>query len=225
MQTDLSAARTALDGSFAWIEGGGGRLNYSYVDNVVDALILAAAQHTVSGHRFIINDGVLSFREFLAPLLGDRARDLPSFTEQELDELRARRVPGVRDFVAALANRQLLDLVNRTPLLAASKRILRRSFRRSYGYLSRLRDNASSQSRTRSQEATTSGLPPDWLADIFGPLKIEYSSERARTVLGWQPLVSFEEGCRLSIEWLEFLGLYSAAAAGARDEEASEHCA
>src|SRR5262249_32757647 len=63
--------RAALQRGFCWIEDGRGLLNYTYVENVVDALILAAACTEAHGERFLINDGACRFRDFLAPIIGD----------------------------------------------------------------------------------------------------------------------------------------------------------
>lgn len=44
--------------------GGRGRLNYVYIDNLVDALMLAAQDDRAPGEAFIVNDGDTTWREF-----------------------------------------------------------------------------------------------------------------------------------------------------------------
>jgi nucleoside-diphosphate-sugar epimerase len=48
--------------------GGRGRLNYVYIDNLVDALLLAAADDRALGEAFIVNDGDTTWREFYGAL-------------------------------------------------------------------------------------------------------------------------------------------------------------
>ncbi len=44
--------------------GGRGRLNYVYIDNLVDAILLAAEDDRALGEAFIVNDGASTWREY-----------------------------------------------------------------------------------------------------------------------------------------------------------------
>src|SRR5205823_2530093 len=77
----------ARQGAFCWVEGGRGTANYCYVDNLVDAIMRAAASVPAHGRRMIVNDGTCSWRDFLRPLLGPWADRLPSYTRAELRQL------------------------------------------------------------------------------------------------------------------------------------------
>src|SRR5262249_53551737 len=79
MPVEMARART-----FCWIDDGQGIANYTYVDNVVDATLLAARCPLASGKRFIISDGFCSWREFLTPLLGPLADGLVSYSTKQL---------------------------------------------------------------------------------------------------------------------------------------------
>ena len=74
----------ARKGAFCWVSDGRGIANYSYVDNVVDAIVLAATSERAHGERFLINDGWCTWQEFLAPLLGPLANGLPSLEPRAL---------------------------------------------------------------------------------------------------------------------------------------------
>jgi nucleoside-diphosphate-sugar epimerase/predicted dehydrogenase len=211
-------ARAAHGGYFAWIEDGKGKLNYSFVDNVVDALVLAASRSDINGRRFIISDGVCTVREFLTPILGDRAASLPSFTREELESRQASRRPGIRSFVAALANREMLELVNRTPALALPKRILRHCLGETYEHVKRL---CIERPGTVGQQTPAHADPPVWLAEIFGAFHSEYCSDRARKELRWEPLVPLHIGEQLSTEWLTFLDIGPCRSEGIRVREES----
>jgi len=48
------------------IGGGRGLLNYVYIDNLVDAILLAAEDERAVGEAFIVNDGATTWREYFA---------------------------------------------------------------------------------------------------------------------------------------------------------------
>ena len=200
-------ARAAREGGFSWIEEGRGKLNYVYVDNLIDALLLAAQNPKAHGERFIINDGVTTFRKFLAPLLERYAETLPSFTRRQLVEIERSGRPGFRDLLRALTSEEMMAVINGLPVLAVPKRFMAVRLATFYRRL---------QHKRRTLQAPVSASvsahpicrPPVWLADIFGPSEIEYSSAKARDVLGWSSRVTLEEGTRASIEWLRYVDLF-----------------
>ncbi len=48
------------------IAGGRGTFNYVYIDNLVDAIVLVAADDRALGDAFIVNDGTTTWREFFS---------------------------------------------------------------------------------------------------------------------------------------------------------------
>jgi nucleoside-diphosphate-sugar epimerase/predicted dehydrogenase len=196
-------ARLARDRQFCWIEGGRGKLNYTYADNLVDALLLAAQNTQAHQERFIINDGAATFREFLTPILGKLAEGLPSMTRSDLLDMQRRRRGTLRELAHAMASDDVMQVVNRMPLLAAPKRLLENYLPWLYAVLQRQRVGF----KTERGPLSAPCEPPDWLADIFGPIEGEYSSAKAQRVLGWRPAVTLEEGISASIAWLTYVGL------------------
>ncbi|HEY6293287.1 MAG TPA: NAD-dependent epimerase/dehydratase family protein [Terriglobia bacterium] len=66
-------------GKVRLIAGGRGSFNYVYIDNLVDAILLAAADDRALGQAFIVNDGATSWREFFSAYARLAGRDkLPS---------------------------------------------------------------------------------------------------------------------------------------------------
>jgi nucleoside-diphosphate-sugar epimerase/predicted dehydrogenase len=198
-------ARAVREGGFCWIEHGRGKLNYVYVDNLVDALLLAAQIPKAHGERFIINDGVTTVRKFLTPLLDGYAETLPSLTRRQLVDIECSGQPGFRDFLRALTNDEMMTVINGVPALAVAKRFAARRLAPSYQRL---------KLKRQALHAVAASAPPilrpsSWLADIFGPIEIEFSSAKARDVLGWSPRVTLEEGIQASIEWLRYVGLWA----------------
>ncbi len=51
-------------GKMLLFNGGNGLLNYVYIDNLVDAIFLAAEDDRALGEAFIVNDGATTWREF-----------------------------------------------------------------------------------------------------------------------------------------------------------------
>lgn len=200
-------ARAVREGRFCWIEDGRGKLNYVYVDNLVDALLLAAQNPKAHGERFIINDGVTTFRKFLTPLLHGYTDTLPSLTRRQLVDMEHSDRPGFRNLLRALTSDEMMAVFNGMTVLAVPKRFVARRLAPFYQRL---------KLKRRALQAPGSASPivrpPFWLADIFGPIEIEFSSAKARDVLGWSPRVTLEEGIQASIEWLRYVGLYTPAA-------------
>src|SRR5712692_4010926 len=55
-------------GKMRLFNGGRGLLNYVYIDNLVDAILLAAQDDRAPGEAFIVNDGAVTWREFFGAL-------------------------------------------------------------------------------------------------------------------------------------------------------------
>jgi len=53
-------------GRMRLIAGGHGAFNYVYIDNLVDAILLAAQDDRALGQAFIVNDGATTWREFFS---------------------------------------------------------------------------------------------------------------------------------------------------------------
>jgi nucleoside-diphosphate-sugar epimerase len=67
-------------GKFFLIEEGQGLLNYVYIDNLVDAVVLALREEAAAGEAFIVNDGAVTWCEFFMAYarMAGIAKRLPS---------------------------------------------------------------------------------------------------------------------------------------------------
>jgi hypothetical protein len=45
--------------------------------------------------------------------------------------------------------------------------------------------------------------PPIWFSDLFGPAQTRFSAARARSVLGWSPIVNLADAQDITKRWLE----------------------
>jgi nucleoside-diphosphate-sugar epimerase len=198
--------RAARAGQFAWIEEGLGNFNYTFVDNFVDALLLAAQATCAHGQRFIISDGMCRIREFLTPILGCWGEGLTSCTRQELADRDAAQRPTFRELLRAMMNPEVREMCRRLPIVAAAKTFADTHFENTYARLRATFDATAPAPIERHQRIAN---VPLWLADIFGPMTLECSSDKAKELLGWTPRVTLEEGQRVSVAWLRELGLYA----------------
>jgi nucleoside-diphosphate-sugar epimerase len=197
-------ARMARDGGFCWIEDGRGLVNYTFVENLVDAMLLAAVCPEAHGKRFIINDGVCTWKEFLTPLLAPWMDSLPSYTREELNALERASRPKWRDLLRAMATDEAMAVINRMPVLGAPKRFIATRWPALYERLQRSRRKQATAAVVACPEKK-SGMPPVWLADLFGPTATVFSSEKACEVLRWKPLVTLEEGQKRAAKWLGYM--------------------
>jgi nucleoside-diphosphate-sugar epimerase/predicted dehydrogenase len=191
--------KLASEGAFAWIANGSGTVNYVYVQNLIDAMFLAAAVPAAHGERFIINDGWTTWRNFLEPIVSEIQGSIPSFEPSELSQLdsESRRGALHRVWNALTSNRELRHEVGQSfagPLLRA--------------VASRARAGAPSDTNQwpplGSSTSASSGpiRPPVWLEDLFGDRRTRFSSAKARSVLGWRPRIELREGQRIASESL-----------------------
>ena len=191
-------AELARAGLFCWVDGGVGLANVIYVDNVVDAILRAAEAEKAHGRRFILNDGWLSWKEFLSPLLGASAASVPSIPRSTLE---ARRYLPLSAVLRAALRRVVADeeirhAIGGTRAYQVARPILS-------GIARRLTRGVPRQGAAGHAPAQA----PAWLAKVFGPTTTRFSAERARTELGWTSAVSIADGLQQSVDWLKTLGL------------------
>jgi nucleoside-diphosphate-sugar epimerase/predicted dehydrogenase len=199
----------AARGQFAWIEGGRGICNFTYVENVVDAIIKAAGVHAAHGQRFIINDGHMPWRDFVTPLLGPFASDVPSYSVEDFKAL-PRFGPPFR----------IKDLLSAALTAAEIRAVAKRSavVRRVFGSLHEghaLRPSYEQQMSVREEleKSRNDAFPPEWLLDLFAPTRSVFSAAKAENVLNWSPAVAWPEAGERTVQWLSEAGYYVPSAA------------
>jgi predicted dehydrogenase/nucleoside-diphosphate-sugar epimerase len=191
----------AREGRFAWISEGSGSCNYIYVDNVVDALLAAAAAPAAHGERFILNDGTTTWRGLLEPMLAPLGRDIPSYSPAELNALPRFGGPFRWSDLAraAISSERVRDVAKRS---ASVRRLFERAGRRAAQ-----RGQEAHVFTYRPAAATAAPVfPPEWLAELYSPAKASFSAAKAERVLDWKPRVDLQEGLDRSIAWLRATG-------------------
>jgi nucleoside-diphosphate-sugar epimerase len=195
-------ARLASQQAFGWIEEGQGTANYTYVTNLVDAMLAAALRPEAHGQRFIINDGVTTWRGFLEPVLEPWLEGIRSYTKAELLGLGRKSRKGVREILAAIARAsEVRTAIRETAVGGLAVAAVRR-------YRPSLIPAPAAAPILRTRKEGNTGAPPPWLADLFGPSTSRFSAEKASRLLGWVPHVDLAEGQRRTIEYLQYMHLW-----------------
>jgi nucleoside-diphosphate-sugar epimerase/predicted dehydrogenase len=194
----------ASNGGFCWIDEGQGGANYTFVANLLDALLEAARRPEAHGQRFIINDGTTTWRTFLEPLVEPWRESIRSYTKDELAAMSQPTRKGLGEALSVIArNTEVRSVIRETAVGGMAIAALRR-YRPSL-----IPTPVPAPPITRNgQAASGPGQPVGWLADLFGPCSSRFSSEKAARVLGWTPRVDLAEGQRKTIEYLKFMNLW-----------------
>jgi nucleoside-diphosphate-sugar epimerase len=184
----------AEQGQFCWINEGEGLCNYNYVQNLVDAIVAATRVYEAHGNRFIINDGAISWREFLSPFIELVAQDLPSYSPDELARLPRYGGPfRFRDLLTAVLSASEIRTV------AKRSATIRKVFELSSRFNMRAPATLGHTTRARGLE---SQVPPGWLASLYNPSRAEFSARKANRVLGWYPRVELASARAATLDWL-----------------------
>ena len=199
--TTLPVTLAAQD-SFAWIDDGQGFCNYTYVENTVDALLAAAATPQAHGRRYIVTDGVMSWKAFFTPLLAPLIVDVRSYPlEGFRARARAEAAFSWRNLLRAIVAAQpVRDAARRSPLfrLLASAQFADAI----------VHPAAAGGPADLLPPAPTLDPPPAWLADLFHARRTVFSAQKAADELGWRPRVSVAEAQAATIAWLRATGHY-----------------
>jgi nucleoside-diphosphate-sugar epimerase/predicted dehydrogenase len=190
----------AKSGGLFWLDGGKGLCNFTYVDNLVDAILAAARTPAAHGQRLIISDGVLPWIEFLSPFVSPISHDIPSYTRAELDAMLS-TAPSFRvtDLAKAIvASKEVRAIARRSPMVQwLGARPQLRQFLR----VAPAAGPAWHQLAETGSQATRP-TPPPWVADLYHSKQTRFSAERASAVLGWKPRIGWDEAREATLTWL-----------------------
>ena len=202
------------------IDEGKAKANVVYVDNVVEAILLCLTKPESTGAAFLVNgDEKITWREFYKTY-ADMVRDVPPLQSVTIDEIKRYR------------RRSRLELV--TTSVKSSWRLLTGGMRRFYQEVPLVQISANSlssklprrveawlQSRFADSESSVGSpdnvsgngrvdsvqpLPQLWSAKAMAS-DCWFSTEKIKLVLGYTQKTSFQEGMRLTRQWLEWCRL------------------
>ena len=197
-------ARLLDEGAFCWIENGRGVVNYVYVTNLVDAILLAAGRKDAHGERFIVSDGSTTWREFFTVLFGNAVADLPSHTRDELVALAREQTPSLRDVARTVVRSgELWRMVGENPSLATTKAILERV---TPGLYKRVKNTRHQPQASSGSTRGSRAVPPVFLDILFGAFSTHLTADKARHTLGWTSTVDLASGQAQCRAWLAEIG-------------------
>jgi nucleoside-diphosphate-sugar epimerase len=182
-------ADALLGGRAALIDRGRGVCNSIYVDNLVHAIDLAAHAPGVDNEAFLVGDAErVTWADLYGPIASALGYALSSLPDAEPPRHVARFRDRLRD---AARNSEHLEPVRRTmaPATTLARSLLRRG-RKSAGTAS----------------AAVNGPFLDGMNSRLQECSVKLPMIKAKQRLGYEPLVSFDEGVRRTIAWMQTAG-------------------
>ena len=183
-----------LKGQAYFVESSVGICNSLYVDNLVHAIYLAAMAPKVDGNAFLIGDKeTVTWLDFYRPLmdsLGIDPRWIPILPFPE-------KVRFWRDPYSYVRSSEMLSQA----LLSLPPPV--RNGLRSLNFLWRQRVSVD---KTEWITTPPANVVPSLERALLHRCQYKFPWTKAAALLGYAPEISFEEGCRRSIAWLEFAG-------------------
>lgn len=216
-----AVARAAREGRLALVDGAPGHCNCCYIDNLIQAVLLALESPEAGGQTFFISDDrTISWREYLqahASALGPGLAPLPTITRRELGaarrQLRARslqlllgsptramtqlRNPLVRQGVQSVPGADQLGRLAKEVVTRLPKRLQ-----------ALLHQMAAPGSADNGNPQPAVGLPrvlssrEEISFSVFRD--VVFPIEKAKRLLGYRPSVGFEEGMARTGAWLRW---------------------
>jgi nucleoside-diphosphate-sugar epimerase len=174
------------------LQGGGGICNTIYVDNLVQAVVLAADASKVDGQYFLVRDEeTVTWKDFYQPIL--------EAFEASLQDVHAAEAPVVRRSWQERAS----NLRTLPPL-----KLIKPLFPSAAVRMAKAALNALPAPVPASPWQDSRGPRPRVTAEIAALQLCNWRMPcaKAEKLLGYKPEISFSEGMHRSIGWLKFAG-------------------
>jgi nucleoside-diphosphate-sugar epimerase len=190
------------------IDSGAGVCNAVYVDDVAEAVLLAAGSEQAVGEAFLISGEPITYRDFyerFAQMVGGR-RTVPMSADEAIERWRARRRQD------ELASRRVLHRLGET---RPGEALIRLAERAELWLTERFADGKPAEDQPGERVHL-----PDPVSVRLQAQVARASTEKARQRLGWEPKFDFEAGARLTEQWARWANLVPPRPGSAGDESA-----
>ena len=221
---DYSMTTVALlrQGRMMLVDGGKGYCNCLYVDNLVEAMLLAAEREDAVGKVFHISDAhPVTWKEFLeahAAAIGEGSLPLPQIAKKEIEaawgQIKKDRPSSFKQIVKLLRDPRTLRALRSIPIVRQIEAIGRQIGRRLIPSQTRclLRQK---WSVARSPHGPTvplgAGAHPLLSSDEVNMItafeNLTFSIDKARQILGYRPTIDFSEGMHRTQAWIKWARL------------------
>jgi len=199
-----SFASALVAGTASLVNGGQGICNSLYVDNLAHAVHLAMHAREVDGHAFLLGDAeTVRWADLYRPIAGALGFDLADVPTAVYRPGRTRML----DRIELLQRHRILG-----PALARIPKRLRRM-----AYVALVSPAQDSRQGSPWAHADWSAGEPAAPAatlemDLLGRCGYKLPHAKAQALLGYEPIVGFDEGMRRTLGWLRFAGFPVSAA-------------
>lgn len=205
-------------GRMMLVNGGKGICNSLYVDNLVEAMILAASMGNAQGEVFNISDAhTVTWKEMIeahARALGESYLPIPEMTTEEIRSARVTARRSRPSFFQALLGLvrdprthhalRSVPVFARVERMARETAVLRRPLRALF------RPGSPGRKRGGSDQPDAR-VRPHGVIDKeevnFYSCDTVFSIEKAQRMFGYEPRINFEEGKRRTAEWIRWMRL------------------
>ncbi len=199
------------------VNGGKAAFNGVYVDNLIDAMLLAAVKPEAANQDFIIQDGFgMSWRDYISGLCTILGISLDGVAGLTMDEATTfvkrmgKKVSPRQTFVRLARSAEFRAFVSSLPAAKQMIRLFRPVMRNMYVAITHSRADTSSGSvGLRGSDGETKlgniQLDEEWLALMSCETYLPMG--KAKSILGYQPKIDFEEAMRRTGEFLHFAGV------------------
>ena len=197
------------------VDGGRGAANLVYIDNLIDALMLAIESDAGDGEAFlVVDDEELTWRDVYQAYadVADGAPALRSLSRKEIEAIRKKQEPGFfrGSFIvpfsvlpklakASVSPLELRKELRKIPWLPAVKAVLPGPV------LSRLKGENSDGEAVEVGRSSKNGLniPDRGTVELVTSLT-RLDNSKVKNVMGHRQRIDFSEGMRRTADWLRY---------------------
>jgi len=192
-----------LNGRFCWVDSGNGIANIVYIDNLIDAIMLAAKVKSAHGKNYIITDNSVDWKTFISPLLLGNEDKIQNITSEELMNPQIKNYSSTKEVISYLLNNyEFISLINRHAVFGKLKKtIFKLSGKLKKGLINKR--NESTSKNPLKVRVENNSVFPIWLMELYGLTKTKFSAESAKKDLGWIPKINHEMAMEKTVEWLK----------------------
>ncbi len=190
------AAADLAAGRAAWLDGGRGVCNSIYVDNLVEAIRLAATVPAAAGEAFLVGDAeTVTWADLLLPIAAHLGRNATVFHEVATAAITPERESRFAALTLTPAYARL------TALVPARAKRLAKALAAAWATPPPPPNPWSFRGAPAAKSRLTTELT------LLQRCRWKLPHAKASRILGYNPPVPFAEGLRRSLAWVDFAGL------------------